>query len=77
MLGGGGCAFVFFDLEARHHLIYYGVGITEAKFVDCSAGFSELKVSFSEVVFEIFPSFVRRSAAFPLMDVVFENYLFV
>ena len=47
MLGGGGCVFVFFDLEAHHHFIYDGVCIVEAKFVDCCAGFSELNASFS------------------------------
>ena len=77
MLGGGGYAFILVDLEARHHLIYYDIGVVEAKFVNCSAGFSELKVSFLEVVFEIIPSFLRRIGAFPRTDVVFEISLFV
>ena len=77
MLGGCGCAFVFVDLEARNYLIYDSVGVAEAKFVDLSAGFSEIKVSFSEVVIEIIPSFVLRSGAFPCTDVVFEHSLFV
>ena len=76
MPGGGGCAFVFVDLEAHYHLIYDGVGVVEAKFVDCSAGFFDLKVGLSEVVLEIIPSFVRLSGAFPHMDVVFENSFF-
>ena len=53
MLGGGGCAFVFMDLEAHNNLIYDCVAVVEAKCVDCSAGFSEIKVRFSEVVLEI------------------------
>ena len=77
MLGGGGCAFFFIDFEAHHHLIYNGVGVMEAKSVDRSAGFSELKVSFSEFVLEIIPSFVCWSSVFPRTDVVFENSLFV
>ena len=75
MLGGGGCAFVFVNFEVRHHLIYDGVGVVEAKFVDRYAVFSELKVSFSEVVIRNFPSFLHRSGLFPCMDVVFKNSL--
>ena len=40
MLGGGGFTFVLLDLEAHHHLIYNGVGVVEAKFVNRSAGLS-------------------------------------
>ena len=39
VLGCGGCVFILFDLEARHHLIYDGLAIVEAQFVNCSAGF--------------------------------------
>ena len=77
MLGSGACAFIFINLEAHHNLIYNGVGILESKFIDRSACFSELKVSFSEVVLEMFPIFVRRSGAFPRTYVVFEHLLFV
>ena len=70
VLGGGCCEFVLVDLEARHHLIYDGIGVVEAQFVNCSAGFPEFKASFSEVVFEIFPSLVRQVGAFPRPDVV-------
>ena len=77
VLGGGGCAFILVDLEARHHLIYNGVGVVESQFVNRSAGLPELKVSFSEAVFEIIPCFVLRIGAFSRPDVVFENSLFV
>ena len=56
VLGGSGCAFVLVDLGAHHHLIYDGVGVVEAQFVNLSAGFHEFKVRFLEVVLEIFPS---------------------
>ena len=39
VLGGGGCAFILIDLEARHHLIYYGVVVVQSQFVSRSAGF--------------------------------------
>ena len=65
VLCGCGCAFLLVDFEARHHLIHYGVGIVEAQLVNCSFGFSEFKVSFTEVVFKIFPCFVRLVGAFP------------
>ena len=45
----------------------------EAQFVNCSSGFSEFKVSFTEVVFKIFLCFVRLVGAFPRPDVVFED----
>ena len=77
VLGGGGCAFVLFDLEARHHLIYVGVGVVEAQFVNSSAVLPDLKVRLSEVVFEVIPCFVRRVGVFPHLDVVFENSLFL
>ena len=67
----------FVDLEAHHHLIYDGVGVVESKFANRSAGLSELKLIFSEVVLEIIPIFVCRSGAFPRTDAVFENSLFV
>ena len=61
MFGGSGCAFVFVDFEAHNNLIYngVGVGVVEDKFADCSTGLSELKASFFEFVFKIFPSLVR------------------
>ena len=72
MFCGCGCAFFLVDLEVRHHLIYDGIGIAEAQFFNCSTGFPEFKVSFSEVVSEVIPCFVRRIGAFPRPDVVFE-----
>ena len=77
MLGDGGCEFVLIDLEARHHLIYDGVGIVGAQFINRSTSFPDFKVSFSEVMFEVIPCFVLRIGAFPCPDVVFENSLFV
>ena len=77
MLGGYGCALVLVDLRARHNLIYNGVGVVEAQFVNHSAGFPVFKLSFLEVVFEVIPCFVRRVGAFPRLDVVFEDSLFV
>ena len=77
MLGGGSCAFVLVDLEALHHFIYDGVDVLESQFVNHYASFSDLRVSFSEVVFEIIPFFIRLICAFPRTDVVFENSLFV
>ena len=72
---GCGCAFVPIDLEARHHLIHDGAGVVEAQFVNCSSGFSEFKVSFTEVVFKIVPCFVRLVGAFPRSDVILEDLL--
>ena len=34
MFCGGGCEFVFVDLEALHHLVDNGVGVVEAEFID-------------------------------------------
>ena len=75
VLCGCGFAFVLVDLEARHNLIHDGVGVVESQFVNCSSGFSEFKVSFTEVVFKIVPCFVCLVGAFPLPDVVFEYSL--
>ena len=75
VLCGCGCAFVLIYLEARHHLIQYGVGVVESQFVYCFSGFSEFKVSFTEVVFKIVPCFLRLVGAFPRPDVVFEDSL--
>ena len=75
MLCGYGCAFVLVNLKARHHLIHYGVGVVEAQFVNCSSGFSEFKVRFTEVVFKFFLCFVLLVDAFPRPDVVFEDSL--
>ena len=77
VLGGGGCAFVLVNLAACHHLIYNGVGVLEAQFINSSAGFPEFKVSFLEVVLEIFPILVCRIGAFPRPEVVFEDLLSV
>ena len=56
-------------------MIHDGVGVVEDQFVNCSSGFSEFKVSFTEVVFKIFPCFVRLVGAFSRPDVVFEYLL--
>ena len=77
MLGGDGCAFVLVDLVLCHNLIYNGVDVVEAQFVNRSASFSEFKVSFLEVVLEVIPYFVHRIGAFPRPYVVFENSLSV
>ena len=73
VLCGCGCALLLVDVEAHHHLIHDGLGFLEAQFVNFSSGFSEFKVSFMEVVFKIFPCFVRLVDAFPLPDVFFED----
>ena len=77
VLGGGGCAFVLVDLEAHHHLVYDGIGVVEAQFVNRSVGLPKFKVNFSEVVLEFIPCFVRRIGAFPHSYVVFEELLSV
>ena len=77
MLGGGGCAFVLINLEARHNLIYSGVGVVKYQFVNCADGFREFKASFSVVVTEVFPYFIRQIGAFPRPDVVFEDSFLV
>ena len=74
---GCGCAFVLVDLEARNHLIHDGVGVVESQFVNCSSILSEFKVSFTEVVFKIFPCFVCLVGEFPRPDVVIEDLLTV
>ena len=71
MLGGGGCAFVLVNFEARHHLIYNGVSVVKYQFVNSAASFPDFKVSFSEVVLEVVPCFVRRIGSFPRLYVVF------
>ena len=77
MLGGGGWASAFVNLEALHHLIYDDIGVVKATLVDRYFSLSQLKASLLEVVFEIFPCLVRRSGVFKRTDVVFENSLFV
>ena len=72
VLCGCGCELVFVNLEVRHHLVHNGVGVLEAQFINCLSSLSEFKVSFAEVMFEIFPCFVRLVCAFPRQDVVFE-----
>ena len=59
MLGGGGCALVLVNLEARHHLIYDDVEVVESQPINRSTGFPEFKVSFLEVLLEVIPFFVR------------------
>ena len=76
-LGDGGCAFVLVYLEARHNLIYDGVGVVKSKIVNCAAGFPEFKVSFSEVVLEVVTCFVLWIGAFLRPDIVFEDLLSV
>ena len=58
-------------------LIYDCVSVVESQFVNLSAGFPELKVRFSEVVFEVIPWLVRWIGTFPRLSVVFENLFFV
>ena len=77
MLGGGGCTFILVDLEARHNLIYDGVGVVKSQSVNCATGFHEFKVSFSEAVLEVVPYFVLQIGAFPRPYVVFEYSLSV
>ena len=77
VLSGGGCAFGLINLEASHHLICNCIGVVEDHFVNCSVGFPEFRVSFSEVVIEVIPCFVRRMGEFPRPDVVFEDLLSV
>ena len=77
MLCGCGHAFVFVDLEERHHLIDNGVGVVEAEFIDGASCFSEFKVSLAEVVLEVGPLLVCLFCAFPCADVIFEDPLFV
>ena len=72
---GCGCASVLVDLEVHHHLVHNIVGLVEDQFVNCSFILSEFKVSFTEVMFKIFPCFLRLVGAFPRPDVVFEDSL--
>ena len=72
-----GHAFVFVYLETRHHLVENCVGVVEAKFIDSTSCFSEFKVSFAEVVLEVFPRFVCLVCAFPRSYVIFEDPLLV
>ena len=66
---------VFIDLEALHHLVHKGVGVVKYQCIDFPSNLSEFKVSFAEVIFEIFPSFVRFVCALPRSDVIFEDSL--
>ena len=75
MLCGCVSALVFFDLEARHHLIHNGVGVVEAEFINRTSCFSEFKVSFAEVMFEVVPRFVCFVCALPRSDIIFEDSL--
>ena len=55
-----GCvsALVFVNLEACHHLVNNGVGVVEAEFINSTFCLLKVKVSFTEVVFEVVPCFV-------------------
>ena len=77
MLCDCGRAFVFIDLEARHHMVDSGVGVVEADFIDGASCFSDFKVSFVEVVLEVDPLLVYVVCTFPRADVIFEDPLFV
>ena len=73
MLCGCGSALVFVDLEAHHHLVHNGVGVVKYQFIRCTSCLSEFKVNFAEVMFEVFPCFVRLVRALPRSDVIFED----
>ena len=75
VLCGCGSALVFVDLEACHNLVDNGVGVVEAEFINITSCFSEFKVSFAEVVFEVVPRFVCLVCALPRLDVIFEDLL--
>ena len=59
----------------HHHLIHDCVGVVESQFVNFSSSFSGFKVSFTEVMFKIFPYYVRLVGVFSRPDVVFEDLL--
>ena len=65
MLCGCGHAFVFVDLEARHHVIDNGVVVVEAEFIDGASCFLEFKMSIAEVVIEFGPRLVCVDFTFP------------
>ena len=75
MLCGCGCALIFFESEARHHLVHDGVGVVEDQFINCISSISEFKMSFAEVMFEIVPCFVRLVCAFPRLEIFVEDLL--
>ena len=77
MLCGCGHAFVFINLEARHHLINNGIGVLEDELVDGAYCFSEFKVIFAEVVLEVGPRLVCVVCTFSCADVIFEDPLFL
>ena len=77
LLCGCGQAFVFVDLEARHHLIENGIGVVEAGFIDSASCFLEFKVSVTEVVLEVAPHLVCVVCTFTRADFIFEDPLFV
>ena len=77
MLFGCGWTLVFVDLEAHHNLVHNGIGVVKAQCINCPSGFSEFKVSFVEVMFEIVPCFVCLVCALPRLDVIFEDSLHV
>ena len=72
---GCGCALVFVDLEASHHLVKNGVGVVKAYFINCPSSLSEFKASFAEVMFEIAPNFLRLVCALPRSDVIFKDLM--
>ena len=73
VLCGCGCTFVLVNLEAHHLMVHDGVGVVEDQFVYCSSGFSEFKVSFTELMFKIFACFYTWLVRFARPDVVFDN----
>ena len=77
MLCGCGHAFVFVNLEARHHLIDNGVGVVESKLINGSSCFLEFKVTFAEVLLEVGPRIVCVVCKFSCADVILEDLLCV
>ena len=64
---------VFVDLKARNNLVHNDVCVVEAKFINRTSCFSEFKVSFAEVMFEVVPCFVRLVCVLPRSYFIFED----
>ena len=75
MLCGCGCALVFVNLEACHHLVHNGYGVVKSQFINFPSSLSEFNMSFAEVMFEIIPCFLHLVYALPRPDIVFEDSL--
>ena len=75
MLCGCGCALIYVNLEAHHHLFHNGVGVVKSQFINSPSCFSEFNVSFAEVMFEVVPCFISFVFALPHSDVIFEDSL--